>query len=168
MLYPLSYGGEVASIRQGRGVDVIYDERDHSTAVGSVATYTARMPEPKVLIVDDDPVIQLLLRVNMEMEGFVVSTAGDGEEALRLAAEVEPDLMLLDVVMPKLDGFGVLEALRADGSPRFPVILLSAKSAPEDEQAGIEAGADLYVTKPFDPPELIKRIKDLLQARSIG
>ena len=122
-----------------------------------------QMGGPKVLIVDDDPVIQLLLRVNMEMEGFDVVTAADGEEGLRLASDTLPDIMLLDVMMPKLDGFEVLKQIRIREATReLPVILLSAKATTQDEYAGLTAGANEYMTKPFDPPDLIERVKKLL------
>ena len=122
-----------------------------------------QMGDPKVLIVDDDPVIQLLLRVNMEMEGFDVVTAADGEEGLRLANDTRPDIMLLDVMMPKLDGFEVLKQIRIREETReLPVILLSAKATARDEHAGLTAGANEYMTKPFDPPDLIERVKKLL------
>src|SRR4051794_39137868 len=99
-------------------------------------TYISAMP-PTVLIVDDDPVIQLLLRVNFEMEGFEVATAEDGEEGLARAREINPVLVLLDVMMPKLDGYQVLEQLRAAPAPAdLPIVLLSAKSSPADRQQG--------------------------------
>ena len=115
---------------------------------------------PSVLIVDDDPVIQLLLRVNFEMDGFEVRTADDGEQGLQMARAAVPNLVLLDVVMPKLDGYQVLAELRADESTKHvPVVLLSAKSDDADRQAGLEAGADAYVTKPFDPTKLLAEVK---------
>ncbi len=99
----------------------------------------------------------------MEMEGFEVATAADGEEGLRAVTSFAPDIMLLDVMMPKLDGFQVLKSMREQAATRdLPVILLSANASPEDEQAGIAAGADEYMTKPFDPPDLIVRVKRLL------
>ena len=118
-----------------------------------------------VLIVDDDPVIQLLLRVNFEMEGYGVATADDGEQGLQLAKSLRPSVMLLDVMMPGLDGFAVLAALRADDSTQnLPVVLLSAKATVEDRDAGLAAGATSYVTKPFDSDQLLAHVKGLIDA----
>ena len=116
-----------------------------------------------VLIVDDDPVIQLLLRVNFEMDGFVVATADDGEQGLAKAREMNPDLILLDVMMPKLDGYEVLSALRGeDETALLPIVLLSAKAQAADRQAGIDAGATAYITKPFDPLKVLEDVKKML------
>lgn len=124
---------------------------------------------PSVLIVDDDPVIQLLLRVNFEMDGFDVETADDGEQGLEMARQNLPDLVLLDVVMPKLDGFQVLAAFRADERTReLPVVLLSAKSRDSDRQAGLDAGANAYITKPFDPSKLLAEVKGLVSFDESG
>lgn len=122
--------------------------------MGSVAT---------VLVVDDDPVIQKLLQVNFEMEGYDVVIAGDGEEGLAMAREERPDLVLLDVMMPKMNGLDVAAALRADAlTERIPIIMLSAKAQASDVQAGLDLGVDDYVTKPFDPLELLERVAGLL------
>ena len=120
-----------------------------------------------VLIVDDDPVIQLLLRVNFEMDGFTVVTADDGEQGLERAFAVSPDLILLDVMMPKLDGYEVLAELRKDSRTlTLPVVLLSAKARDSDRQAGMDAGATAYITKPFDPIKLLGEVKDLVRPSS--
>lgn len=122
------------------------------------------MPVPSVLIVDDDPVIQLLLRVNFEMDGFEVLTADDGEQGLEMAKNVNPDLVLLDVLMPKLDGYEVLKAIRADETIKdLPVVLLSAMARDVDKEKGLDAGADAYLTKPFDPLKLLKEVKGLVR-----
>ncbi len=116
-----------------------------------------------VLVVDDDPVIQKLLQVNFEMEGYDVVVAGDGEEGLAMAREEQPDLILLDVMMPKMNGLDVAAALRADAvTEAIPIIMLSAKAQASDVQAGIDLGVDDYVTKPFDPLELLDRVAALL------
>jgi DNA-binding response OmpR family regulator len=121
---------------------------------------------PTVLVVDDDPVIQKLLQVNFEMEGYDVVIAGDGEEGLALAREEQPDLVLLDVMMPKMNGLDVAAALRADHvTEDIPIIMLSAKAQASDVQAGLDLGVDDYVTKPFDPLELLERVGTLLAAR---
>jgi DNA-binding response OmpR family regulator len=123
-----------------------------------------------VLIIDDDPVIQLLLRVNFEQDGFEVETASDGEEGLRKAKAMRPDLTVLDVLMPKLDGIEVLRALRSDpGTADLTVALLSAKSDPADQATGMEAGANAYLTKPFDPLALLEQVRGLIaQAQREG
>jgi DNA-binding response OmpR family regulator len=119
---------------------------------------------PTVLVVDDDPVIQKLLQVNFEMEGYDVVVAGDGEEGLAMAREERPDLILLDVMMPKMNGLEVLAALKADaGTDTIPVILLSAKAQAGDIRDGLDAGADDYVTKPFEPLDLVDRVNALLR-----
>ncbi len=118
---------------------------------------------PKVLVIDDDPVIVELLRVNFEIEGFEVVGAGDGPEGLARAASEQPDLILSDIMMPRMDGMEVLARLRKDPATRdIPVILLSAKAQSAEVEQGMEAGADDYVTKPFDPLELIDRVNAVL------
>lgn len=119
-----------------------------------------------VLIVDDDPVIQLLLKVNFELDGFEVMTANNGEDGLALARQHRPDLLLLDVKMPKLDGVAVLQALRSDPDPAVSglvIVLLSASMRNEDRQAGLAAGATAYVTKPFEPLTLLADVKNVLR-----
>jgi DNA-binding response OmpR family regulator len=120
------------------------------------------MPDTTVLVVDDDPVIQKLLQVNFEMEGYNVVTASDGEEGLQKAREIEPACVLLDIMMPKMNGLEVAAALKGDAATKkIPIILLSAKAQSFDVQAGLDAGADDYVTKPFDPLELLERVGKL-------
>ncbi|MHB8463874.1 MAG: response regulator transcription factor [Acidimicrobiales bacterium] len=116
-----------------------------------------------ILVVDDDPVIQKLLTVNFEMEGYHVVTAGGGEDALRLIAEKAPDIILLDVMMPRMDGVEVVRRLKADEvTASIPVIMLSAKAQANDISGGLDAGADDYITKPFDPLELLDKVAALL------
>jgi DNA-binding response OmpR family regulator len=120
-----------------------------------------------LLVVDDDPVIQKLLQVNFEMEGYQVVLAGDGMEALEKAAEVHPDLILLDVMMPRMDGLEAAGRLKADAATAsIPIIILSAKAQDADVKAGRASGADEYMTKPFDPLELLERVGALLERRS--
>ena len=117
---------------------------------------------PTVLVVDDDPVILQLLRVNFEMEGYRVLSADNGEAGLAAASEERPDVVLLDVMMPGLDGLAVAARLRAEGEGARPkVVLLSAKAQNDDVTAGLDV-ADDYVTKPFDPFELLDRVAALL------
>jgi DNA-binding response OmpR family regulator len=116
-----------------------------------------------VLVVDDDPVILRLLQVNFELEGIDVVTAVDGDEGLKMAQSDRPDLVISDIMMPKVNGLELLAALRSSpDTASLPVILLSAKAQVADVQRGLELGADDYVTKPFDPLELIDRIYKVL------
>lgn len=124
-----------------------------------------RNSRPKILIVDDEPDILLMLRVNLEAEGFVTLLAGDGETALRRIGEERPDVVLLDIMMPVVDGWGVLERL-ATMDPRPRVILLTAKSSGHDFNKARELGADEYVTKPFDPDVLLNTIDSVLRTRA--
>jgi CheY-like chemotaxis protein len=123
----------------------------------------------RVLAVDDDPIILRLLQLNLELEGFEVLTAADGREGLAAVREHKPDVVLLDVMMPHLDGFQVCAAVRADEDAtvaRIPIIILSAKAQQADLDAGRRAGADEYVTKPFDPLTLIELVDRLATASS--
>ncbi|MDQ2825574.1 MAG: response regulator [Actinomycetota bacterium] len=116
-----------------------------------------------VLVIDDDPVILELLRVNFEIEGFDVICAKDGEEGLRRARSERPDVVISDIMMPKRDGLQVLSDLKADPSTEhLPVILLSAKAQRSEVQHGLDMGADDYITKPFDPLELIDRLNAVM------
>jgi CheY-like chemotaxis protein len=118
---------------------------------------------PTILVVDDDPVIQKLLSVNFEMEGYRVITAGDGLEGLEQVTSEQPDLVLLDVMMPKMDGLEAARRIKANPATKhIPVVLLSAKAQSADIQGGLEAGADDYVTKPFDPLELLDKVAALI------
>ena len=117
-----------------------------------------------MLVVDDDPVIQKLLQVNFELEGYKVLTASDGVEGLERARAELPDAIILDIMMPKMNGLDVARALKAsDDTKDIPVLLLSAKAQASDVAQGMEIGADDYVTKPFDPAELLERVGDLLK-----
>ncbi|MCA8969316.1 MAG: response regulator transcription factor [Planctomycetes bacterium] len=115
-----------------------------------------------VLIVDDEKGLVDGLRFNLEHEGYRVEVAHDGNEALFKVREAAPTLVLLDVMMPHMSGLQVLEQLR-EGGDRTPIILLTAKSQPEDKVRGLELGADDYVTKPFGLPELLARIRAVLR-----
>jgi DNA-binding response OmpR family regulator len=112
----------------------------------------------RVLAVDDDPIILHLLQLNLELEGFEVLTAGDGLAGLEAIRRERPQVVLLDVMMPNLDGFQVCRSVRADDDPSVaatPIVILSARAQRADVEAGMAAGADAYVTKPFDPLELV-------------
>jgi len=116
-----------------------------------------------VLVIDDDPVILELLRVNFEIEGFDVICATDGEDGLRRAQADRPDVVISDVMMPRRDGLQLLTELKGDPATEdLPVILLSAKAQKSEVQHGIDMGADDYITKPFDPLELIDRLNAVM------
>ncbi|MBV8984254.1 MAG: response regulator [Acidimicrobiia bacterium] len=116
-----------------------------------------------VLIVDDDPVVRRMLQLSFESEGFDVLTAGDGLEGLESMRSSKPNVVVLDIMMPKLDGLKVMRELQGDDSLRgTPVILLSAKATSLDIELGLKAGAADYVTKPCDPIELVERVRSLL------
>jgi DNA-binding response OmpR family regulator len=121
---------------------------------------------PLVLVAEDDEDILALVVFDLEDEGYEVLTARDGQEAVALALERHPDLILLDVAMPGLDGYEVTRRLRADESTRAtPVVLLTARAQVKDVIAGFEAGANDYVTKPFRPDELRTRLHAALGRR---
>jgi DNA-binding response OmpR family regulator len=120
---------------------------------------------PTVLVADDDEDLCTLLKTNLEADGFVVLVAGDGRRALELIESEKPDVVLLDIMMPVLDGYGVLERLSKDPHQRTKVILITAKASSRDRLQGWELGADEYVTKPFDLNSLLKRVRKL-HARS--
>ena len=124
------------------------------------------MAPATVLVVDDDPVILKLLEVNFEMEGFQVVRASDGAEGLERAREVRPDIVVLDVMMPRMTGYEVAKALREDeGTAHIPIIFVTARAQSSDVERGMELGVDDYVTKPFDPLDLIARVNTLLARR---
>jgi CheY-like chemotaxis protein len=116
----------------------------------------------RVLVVDDDDVIRQLISVNLELEGFEVATAVDGQDCLDKVTEFEPAVITLDIMMPRLDGWEAASRLRAD--PRtagVKVVLLSARAQEADLQRGDRIGVDAYLTKPFDPDELIATVRRL-------
>jgi adenylate cyclase len=123
---------------------------------------------PRILAVDDVATNLEILRVRLESQGYEVVTAADGEEALVRAGELEPDLILLDVMMPKLDGISVVKQLKQDARLRFvPIILVTAKADTRDLVAGLEAGGDDYLTKPFEQAALVARVRSLLRTKEL-
>ncbi len=117
----------------------------------------------KVLVVEDDPSISALLSKALDNGGYQVVTAGDGEAALVLCVEERPDVILLDVNLPKLDGFSVAKRLKGvDSLKSIPIIFLTAKDRPADMIAGIQAGAKHYVTKPFNIDDLLSKVGKLV------
>jgi DNA-binding response OmpR family regulator len=123
-----------------------------------------------VLVVDDEPEIVRLVRDYLERAGFAVATAGDGDEALRVAHRSRPDIVVLDLGLPGIDGLDVARELRRSGE--MPIIMLTARTEEADRVAGLELGADDYVSKPFSPRELVARVRAVLRrtdsARSQG
>jgi DNA-binding response OmpR family regulator len=117
---------------------------------------------PRVLVVEDDASIMLGLRMNLEAEGYEVVSAEDGETGLSLARTEQPDVMILDVMLPKLNGFQVLQTVRREGLA-MPIIVLSARTGEADKVTGLELGAEDYVAKPFGLAELLARVKAALR-----
>lgn len=122
-----------------------------------------------ILVVDDEPDAVELIEFNLKNAGFVVKTAADGAEALVKARSILPGLIVLDVMLPEMDGFEICKLLRRDANTAaIPIIMLTAKAAEIDRVLGLELGADDYLTKPFSPRELILRVKKLLERRQIA
>ena len=119
----------------------------------------------KVLIVDDEPAVRDALRRSLTFEGYGTELAGDGLEALEKTASYEPDLILLDVLMPRMDGLTVARRLR-DAGRRAPILMLTARDMVGDRVTGLDAGADDYLVKPFELDELLARIRALLRRTS--
>lgn len=126
--------------------------------------YGVAVPEraTRVLVVDDEAVIRQLIAINLELEGFEVHQAVDGLDALDKARDCDPDVVTLDVMMPRLDGIATARRLRADPvTSRARIVLISAKTRPADVDRGADAGADAYITKPFDPDEIVETVRRL-------
>jgi len=118
---------------------------------------------PRILIADDEPTLRSLLKTNLRLEGFETLTASNGEEALRVIREETPDVVLLDVMMPVMDGWQVLEELSKSNHRHTKVILITAKASTEAQLQGWELGCDEYLTKPFDLDDMIDRISEVVQ-----
>ncbi|QMU72541.1 response regulator [Streptacidiphilus sp. P02-A3a] len=122
----------------------------------------------RVLVVDDSEVIRQLIRVNLELEGFEVVTAADGAECLEIVREVQPDVITLDVVMPRLDGLRTAARLRADArTAHYPIAIVSA-CTPADLERGASVGVDGYIAKPFEPMELVALVRRLAERAGAG
>jgi DNA-binding response OmpR family regulator len=121
----------------------------------------------RILIIEDDTSIAQGLQMNLQAEGYVVALAADGEDGLEQAEHGSPELVILDVMLPKLNGFEVVRRLRARGST-VPVVMLSARGAETDKVAGLEFGAEDYITKPFSLVELLARVKAVLRRDGIA
>ncbi|MEX2243884.1 MAG: response regulator [Fimbriimonadaceae bacterium] len=122
------------------------------------------MPPLKILVCDDERHIVRLIQVNLERQGWAVVTAYDGKEGLEKVKSEKPDLLVLDVMMPYMDGFEVLKSIRKDPEmEKLPVIMLTAKAQDKDVFEGYHYGADMYLTKPFNPRELVSFVKRIAQ-----
>lgn len=118
----------------------------------------------RILIVDDEPDLIDMLKDRLEAEGYTVIAASDGVEGLEKAKTEKPDLILLDIMMPKMDGYQVCRFLKFDEAfKHIPIILLTARAQPQDKKWGLAVGADDYVSKPFDQADLLKKIKERLK-----
>ena len=123
-------------------------------------------PALRALVVDDSAVIRELIAVNLQLEGFEVTMAGDGETAVELARATLPDVITLDVMMPRMSGFEAVERLRAEPETAgIPVVMVTGRAQAADLARGEELGADAYLTKPFEPAELIEVVTRLARSR---
>ena len=122
---------------------------------------------PKVLVVDDEPNIRELVQVALKFHGCAVAVSASGKDALHQAEAYEPDLMILDVMLPDMDGFDVIRRLRGGGT-RIPVVFLTARDAMEDKVRGLTLGGDDYVTKPFSLEEVLARLRGLLRRAGVA
>jgi CheY-like chemotaxis protein len=179
MLYPLSYGGCATWERLPAAGPSRTLSRGHAPwhapghpqtgrkEVRREATLTRVTQElGRVLVVDDDEVIRRLIEVNLSLEGFHVSTAVDGQDCLDKVTEINPDVITLDVMMPRLDGWETAVQLReAPDTAHIKVVLISARAQEEDKARGARVGADAYLTKPFDPNEMIRLVRELAGPR---
>jgi len=120
--------------------------------------------EKKILIVEDEEVIAKMLKDRLQTLGFAVAIEVDGLQGLKRAREWNPDLIILDIMLPEMDGYRVARLLKYDETYKhIPIIMLTARTQPADRQKGMAAGADLYITKPFEADDLINKIKELLK-----
>src|SRR5438067_1421688 len=137
--------------------------RDHTLGDATLTGVTRGLG--RVLVVDDDEVIRRLIAVNLQLEGFEVATAVDGQDCLDKVAAVAPDVITLDVMMPRLDGWETaIQLRRSPETAHIKVVLITARAQEEDKNHGSQVGADAYLTKPFDPNEMIRVIRELAGA----
>ncbi|MBI5416122.1 MAG: response regulator [Candidatus Omnitrophica bacterium] len=124
------------------------------------------MSKKKILVVDDEQDMLYAIKLQLEARGFDVFTACDGQEGLNIARQEAPDLIILDVMLPKVDGYKVCRMLKFDRKYNtIPVIMFTARVQEGDQQLGYEVGADVYMTKPFDPGKLLDKINELLRRK---
>ncbi len=121
------------------------------------------MDKKKILLVDDEEDLRKMLKFRLEALNYDIVEAGDGESALKKAKSVNPDLILLDLMLPKVDGFEVCKRLKSDDNyKKIPIIMFTARAQEKDAELSKEVGADAHITKPFEPQELVEKIKELL------
>jgi len=121
----------------------------------------------RILIVDDEPNIVLALELLMKKEGYEVHTVADGERAVQAAKELRPDVILLDIMMPKMDGYEVCQSIRSDALLKdVSIIMLTAKGREVEREKGLALGADHYITKPFSTRQVVMKVREILTARS--
>jgi two-component system phosphate regulon response regulator PhoB len=143
--------------------------RFHPEPSGGTAGRESPAGQPCILVVDDETPIRVICRVNLEASGLAVVEAPDGEQALELARSKRPALVLLDVMMPRVDGWEVAERLAAEPATReIPVVFLSARAAPDDRRLAQRLGAVGYIVKPFDPVQLPQTIEEVLERLGRG
>lgn len=122
---------------------------------------------PRILIVDDEPNIVLALELLMRREGYEIEAVGDGEKAVEAAVKFRPDLILLDVMLPRMDGYEVCQRIRADVSLKdTSIIMLTAKGRDVEKEKGLALGADHYITKPFSTRDVVRKVREILASRS--
>lgn len=122
---------------------------------------------PRILIVDDEPNIVLALELLMRREGYEIEAVGDGEKAVEAAVKFRPDLILLDVMLPRMDGYEVCQRIRADVSLKdVSIIMLTAKGRDVEKEKGLALGADHYITKPFSTRDVVRKVREILVSKS--
>ena len=137
--------------------------RDHSPGDATLTGVAHGLV--RVLVVDDDEVIRRLIAVNLQLEGFDVETAVDGQDCLARVTDIDPDVITLDVMMPRLDGWETAVQLRkSPETAHIKVVLITARAQEDDKARGSRVGADAYLTKPFDPNEMIRVVRELAGA----
>jgi two-component system, cell cycle response regulator len=142
--------------------------RNDTHAEHTAAPQASPLPDRRLLIVEDSATMRRVMRRFLDSTGYVIFEAGDGEEALRLAARERPDVILLDVQIPLLDGFGVLASLQTDAAlSEIPVVLVTARSEAQDVADGLHRGAHDYLRKPFQQPELIARVQAAMRTKAL-
>ncbi|MEO0074377.1 MAG: response regulator, partial [candidate division WOR-3 bacterium] len=119
----------------------------------------------RILLVEDETNLRELVKARLEQNGYEVLTAADGYEALARVRDDHPDLLILDLMIPKMDGYTVCRMLRFSRSEPLPIIMFTARSSPDDIRRGLDAGADAYVVKPFEPSALLGKVEELIAAR---
>ena len=127
------------------------------------------VPAVRILVVDDEPAILRLMEYVLDRQGYIVRMATDGDEALEVVTTFSPDLVILDIMMPRKDGYAVTKAIRADPNlAHIPIVMLSAKAQETDIAQGLAVGVNIYLTKPFEPDELLEAVAQCLVANRVN